>query len=152
MIDSNVNLATVMSQAVAPVFLITGVSGLIASQGTRFGRVIDRTRTLLREGDKLYPGQNSYVINELKALYIRAKILRTAIICAAISIFFIANTVLMSFFSFWHDLELQLASELSFVASLVFVMLSVAFFIRDFMIGLRSIAFDIKARSDYEVG
>lgn len=43
-------LAKLMSASIAPVFLITGIAGILSIMSLRYGRVIDRIRTLLRDG------------------------------------------------------------------------------------------------------
>ena len=39
-------LAKLMSASIAPVFLITGIAGKLSTMSLRYGRVIDRIRTL----------------------------------------------------------------------------------------------------------
>ncbi len=75
-------LAKLMSASIAPVFLITGIGGILSTMALRYGRVIDRIRTLLRDGPKLYRKEigTDHLNRELRSLYKRARLLRMSII------------------------------------------------------------------------
>ena len=145
--------AQAMSLALGPVFVISGVAALLVAMTNRYGRVVDRTRRLLREGDILYskPASADHVIDEIKSLYQRAQILRTSIVLASFSIFFVVVTVFVIFAQIVFATEVTGVSELCFMISLVVLLASLGYFIRDFMISLEMIKADINARSDADI-
>ena len=148
-------LATILSQAMAPVFMITGAAALINIMSQRFGRVIDRIRFLLRNGSSLYRHEKTFdhVTVEIKALYRRAKILRRAIITSVLGVFSVSLTVFSIFFDIAFNMHLitPLMPQISFISSLVCLMISMAMFMQDFIISLQTIKADIKARSDVQL-
>ncbi len=57
-----ITVAHAVQQAVAPVFLITGVGSFLSVLSTRLGRVIDRFRVLEESDDKLNPESKSQML------------------------------------------------------------------------------------------
>ena len=137
-----------LTLAVAPVFMITGIGSVIASMNTRYGRVIDRIRTLLREGNCLYnmKADSAYVGVEILSLYNRARLLRLAIMLMAGSVFFVALTVFIIFGEMIYREMIPFLIETSFLSSLLCLILGMACFIRDFAISLKMIKKDIEVR------
>lgn len=146
-------IAKLMSASIAPVFLVTGIAGILSIMSMRYGRVIDRIRTLLREGPKLYHRETGleYMHRELRSLYRRARYLRTAIIFEVLAVFTISVTIMILFSSLSYGLDFQYALQAFFVLALVLLMMGLALFIKDFAVSLRSIELDMQERSDVEV-
>lgn len=142
--------AVIMSQALAPVFLITAIAAIVAGMSQRYGRVIDRTRTLLREGDRLYGkfAGHDHVRKEVHALYKRARILRNALVLAASAIVFVVISVLFMFLDLKYAMHATKLAELAFLCSLVIMMMSVIMFMSDFIISLGTLKQDIHTRGE----
>ena len=89
--DSINPLTEAIQLAVAPVFLLTGVAGMLNALGTRLARVIDRARQLQNrledEGQPLSTAKRASITAELQTLRQRSKIINLAtalmVICAA---------------------------------------------------------------------
>ncbi len=143
-------IAKIMSSSIAPVFLITGIAGILSIMSLRYGRVIDRIRTLLREGPKLYQKElgNDHLHRELRTLYRRARILRIAIITEVASIFAISLTIFAMFFSLSFDVDVMFGPQFLFIASLIFLMIGLGLFIQDYALSLNCIENDMGVRSD----
>ncbi len=142
--------ATIMQLAIAPVFLISAVAVLLTLMAQRYGRVIDRTRTLLREGEKLYGRFRSadHLNREIRSLYQRARLLRTTIILASLSIFFVVMAIFLLFLDLMFHHGIQRGPEISFLCALVVLLISTILFIEDFAISLHSIKHDINTRAE----
>lgn len=142
---SDVELFKALSSAIAPVFLISGVSALLASMSTRYGRVIDRTRLVLREAS-----QNSANIRpedvdaELRVLYRRARLLRWTVMFAVSSIFSLAVVLFLIFSITMFGLTVPHLVPTVFSMSLVFLIVSLAMFIEDFAISLHALRREIR--------
>ncbi|RZA12042.1 MAG: DUF2721 domain-containing protein, partial [Proteobacteria bacterium] len=138
-------LAKIMSSSIAPVFLITGIAGILSIMSLRYGRVIDRIRTLLREGPKLYQKElgSDHLHTELRTLYRRARILRVAIITEVASIFAISLTIFAMFFSLSFAIDVMFGPQFLFVASLILLMVGLALFIQDYALSLSCIENDM---------
>lgn len=146
-------LAKLMSASIAPVFLITGISGIIATMVMRYGRVIDRIRTLLREGHKLYQQDTGkqHLDLELRSSYRRARLLRLGIILCVVSIFSISLTIVDLFFSLMFGFEHYFVPQFFFVLALGLLMCALLIFIKDFAVSLSAIERDMEFRSDVEM-
>jgi len=111
--DSINPLTEAIQLAVAPVFLLTGVAGMLNALGTRLARVIDRARQLQNrledEQQVLSPSKQRSVSAELKTLRQRSQIINLAtalmVICAAL----IGLTVMELFYSAGMAGRLQLS-------------------------------------------
>lgn len=137
----------VMSASIAPVFLISGVGVLLSSMAIRYARVIDRVRYLLdliQNNPELESSKQFQM--EIRELYKRARQLRTTIILAAMSIFCVVLTIILIFAMLMFKFVVPLTAEILFIASLLFLLLSVAIFIEDFAISLRIIKMEINSR------
>ena len=150
---SDNNIIQALSVAVAPVFMLTGIGVIMSSINTRFGRIVDRIRTLLREGKTLYKQQigSTHVASEIKALFKRAKLLRGCLILLTISVFFVAFTVFLIFVELILDFDVPYLVAISFCASLIPIIIAMILYTQDLAISLRTIDADIKVRGNRAV-
>ena len=142
-----------MSTALAPVFLISGVGVLLNAMMGRYGRIVDRSRALLRDGEHLYKRNKSadYVNKELRILYSRARKLRTAILLTTASISSVVVTVFILFTSILSHISIPFAAESFFLLGLAFLIIGMFLFMNDFARSLGSIKRDLHARGDESV-
>lgn len=145
-----IDIAKALSVALAPVFLITGVAGLLNAMIFRFGRVIDRTRFVLREA-KLGTIATKDVNSEVKVLYHRARLLRTAIILAATSIFTTVLCIFVIFTTVVLDVTLAYVIPAMFTIGLAFLIAALGLFIQDFAISLTALKHEIKVGTGHDV-
>jgi hypothetical protein len=146
-------ISKIMAASIAPVFLITGIGALLAIMSQRYGRVVDRIRTLLREGPKLYQKELGidHLNRELRILYKRARLLRVTIIIEVASIFCISATILAMFFAMSFSVEVYFAPQSFFTMSLLFLMVGLGLFIQDYAMSLRCIEDDMDVRSALDI-
>ncbi len=146
-------LAKIMSSAIAPVFMITGIAAILSTMSLRYGRVIDRIRQLLTEGPKLYRRElgQDHMNRELKSLYSRARLLRLAIIVNVVSIFAISLTIFALFFSLSFGIELPYVPQVLFILALLLMMIGLLLFINDFAMSLTCIEHDMNVRTRIEM-
>ncbi len=146
--DSNELNETVraMASVLAPVFLITGVAAVLNTMTTRYGRVIDRVRVVLREsqtqrGDERLAKHHEW---EIRSLFSRARLLRAIIIMAASSIFCVSMTMFLLFAGTMANAPVGKAPVVFFVASIVALIIAMALFIQDLALSLRTLKADIR--------
>lgn len=153
MLPESAEVPRIMSASVAPVFLITGIAALLSIMVLRYGRVIDRIRTLLRDGPKLFMREldHEHLNRELKTLYTRARLLRLTIILEVVSIFCVTITIFSLFSSLSFGFNFHLLPVIFFIASLFFLMVGLILFIRDFALSLGGIEYDMKAKSNVDI-
>jgi hypothetical protein len=91
------DLITTLQLSIGPVILISGVGLILLSMSNRFARVIDRSRLLSKDFNKVSNIDRIRIIEELKILSSRAKIVRAAIALAVLSVLLAALLVISLF-------------------------------------------------------
>src|SRR3974390_3102505 len=86
-----ISVVQILTGSIAPVIVISGIGLLLLSISNRYGRVLDRARALLKElehGDAA-DVQAAHLEEQLERTYQRARLLRSSILYASASIFFV---------------------------------------------------------------
>ena len=100
--DSVNPLSEAIQLAIAPVFLLTGVAGMLNALGTRLARVVDRARAL---EEKIIPElvpsdpRSARYMEELNSIDQRKKVINGATALMVICAVFIGLTVVELFYS-----------------------------------------------------
>lgn len=143
---SPVQLIRILSASIAPVIVISGVALLLLCMTNRYSRVIDLARDLVKELDiTQQPLRHDLLVEQVRIIYRRARILRLAIILSSLSIMFVALTVLSLFAGQVLTVELDYFSVPCFGLSLLALLGSVYFFIRD--VGASLVALELEIGS-----
>jgi hypothetical protein len=141
---SPVQLIRILSASIAPVIVISGVGLLLLSMNNRYSRVIELARDLVRELDIAQePWRHDLLVEQVRIIYRRARILRLAIILASLSILFVSVTVLSLFAGQILGAGLDYFSVPCFGLSLLALLGSIYFFIRDVGISLAALELQI---------
>lgn len=137
-------LVRILSASIAPVIVISGVGLLLLSMTNRYSRVIDRARELVKDLDNTESEERRTSLREqVRITYKRGRILRTAIILSAVSILFVAITVLALFTGQVLSVKVDYVSVPCFGLALVALVGSLYFFIQDVTISLRALDLEI---------
>jgi hypothetical protein len=136
--------------AIGPVILISGVGLLLLSMTNRFGRVIDRARGLTHELHRVPEEEGSRLIAELRILWRRARIIRTAIACAALSVLLAALLVISIFIGELLAMNIPEVMATLFVCCMINLIVSMLLFLLDINVSLRALALELppEARRD----
>jgi hypothetical protein len=154
MVDDPLHLTTrvltsMLSSAIAPVTLISGMAFLISIMATRYARCIDRIRVILKEIKSINgePGckETQHLRRQVRILYARTRWLRTTMTFAASSVFCVVMTIFGSFASMMFEFPSALVVASVFVIALLLLVAAVAGFIRDILISLRAVKIEIEA-------
>jgi hypothetical protein len=133
-------LIPILAASIAPVIVISGVALLLLSMTNRYSRVIDRARDLVKDLDSIdEPSRRELLVEQVRIIYRRARILRLAIILDSFSILFVAVTVLSLFAGQVLGVGLDYVSVPCFGLSLLALLASLYFFIRDVGISLAAL-------------
>ena len=133
--------------AVAPVFLLTAVAGMIGVVANRLARIIDRARLVeakLKEGEQS-PAQDA-AWTELGELRFRGLLANGSIGLLTLCAFMIGGTIVLLFLGETIELPMLRLSIASFLSGLVCFMLALGCFFAETMIATRLLNFGKHAR------
>lgn len=117
---------------------------LLLSMTNRYSRVIDRARDLVKDLDITQePSRREPSVEQVRIIYRRARILRLAIILSSLSILFVAVTVVSLFAGQVLGIGMDYFSVPCFGLSLLALLGSLYFFIRDVGISLVALELEI---------
>ena len=141
-------LMSILQAAVSPVILISGVGLLILSMTNRFGRVLDRSRAL---GEALgsAPAQERLRLkSQLEILVRRARLLRSAISLATLSVLVAAILVIALFLTAFLHVEIVALSVVLFIACLASLIGSLLAFLLDINLSLGALELELELTDD----
>lgn len=128
--------------AVAPVFLLTAVAGMIGVVANRLARIIDRARLVeSRLQSPAAEPEQTQAWRELDELRTRGLLANSSIGLLTLCGFSIGATIIVLFLGETIDLPVQRASIFSFLTALVCFMLALGFFFAETMIATRLLNF-----------
>lgn len=140
------DLLPTLQLAIGPVILISGIGLLLLSMTNRLGRTVDRSRALARECRGASAADRERAIGQLMILMHRARTMRAAIACAAISILCAAILIIVLFLGALFDLAITAPFVgTMFIACLLCVIASLSFFISDVNGSLRALKVEVEA-------
>ena len=128
--------------AVAPVFLLTAVAGMIGAVSNRLARIIDRARLL--EGRMQAPiaeREMQSAHTELGELRTRGLLANGSIGLLTLCAFLIGATIVILFLGETIELQMMRLSIASFLAGVVCFMLALACFMAETLIATRLLNF-----------
>jgi hypothetical protein len=139
------DLVPILQMAVGPVILISGVGLLLLSMTNRLGRVIDRSRLLAEALRKAAPQERSRFESQLGILSRRARLVRLAIILAALSVLLAAVLIIALFLAALLRLEIGILVVVVFVGCMTSLIGSVIVFIADINLSLSALSLEVEA-------
>ncbi len=124
-------LVPVLQTAIGPVILISGLGLLLLTMSNRLSRIIDRSRELLDQGDKLFGVDRARIDREIAVLWRRARYVRSAIMLAAASCLGAAMLIILLFLTSLLHFEVPLLVSIVFIISMICLIASLVLFIVD---------------------
>lgn len=140
------DLATVthgIQLAVAPVFLLTAVSGMIAAVAGRLARIIDRARFLESRLDSggVEPLRALKMYAELRQLRHRGWLVNSCIALLTFCAILIGVTIILLFLGETVDLPILRMATISFLSAVVCFLLALVCFLAETLIATRLLKF-----------
>jgi hypothetical protein len=128
--------------AVAPVFLLTAVAGMIGAVATRLARIIDRARMLEDriKHDELHNEHTDY-LDELGVLRKRGRLANAAIGLLTLCSFLIGVTIMVLFLGEATNFQGIRISIVSFLAGVVCFLIALVCFFVETLIATRMLDF-----------
>ena len=129
--------ARVIQLAIAPVFLLTGVSALLGVLSSRLGRTIDRARVLEGLLETADPSRLARMHEELSFLSRRAKLIYRAIALGVITALLICGVIAILFISAFTRVDVSLVVAAIFVAAMAALISTLLLFLREVFLATR---------------
>jgi hypothetical protein len=141
------HVATLIQQALGPVFLISGVGITLSMLTARLARIVDRARTLEDRREATTDATRIADIDQdLRYIVKRVRYINGAIILSTVSAFFTAVVVTLLFASAFSPLNVGAIIAVLFVGSLLCLSLSFLMFLIEVRVATRSIRIGGKIR------
>jgi hypothetical protein len=139
------DIVRVLQTAVTPVVMISGVGLLLLTMTNRFGRLVDRARSLATRLKDGKGGDPEPIRAQLHILSRRGRLLRRSIAEAGFCVLFAAVLIITLFIAMLAGQEDRLEWLIAafFSLSLVFLILSLIDFIRDVYRALEATALEV---------
>lgn len=123
--------------ALAPVFLLTGIAGLLGVMTGRLSRIIDRSRQIAQWDAKIIT--QAHVVNELMSLERRRYFASAAITSTTFSALLVCVVVTILFIEVLLKINLNLVVGLLFAASSLALVIGLAYFLREVHLATKTI-------------
>jgi len=137
------DLIKILQASIGPVVLISGVALLLLTLTNRLGRVSDRIRMLCQEIRRGLGDDVVHTKRQIGFLYLRSKYLRMSIILSILAIVCVSVIIFALFSIYIFHLDLIALVEFLFSSSLIALILSLLFFLRDVLASLQSLQIEI---------
>ncbi|TNF86257.1 MAG: DUF2721 domain-containing protein [Gammaproteobacteria bacterium] len=133
-------VASVIDLAVAPVFLLAGISGLLVVLTNRLGRTIDRSRSLQASESEFMPQPHKQAIQlELSSLLSRVRLSHVAIGMSTLSAILVCLVIVALFLGSLLQLNVSLLVASLFIVCMVILSLAFSAFLLEVLISTRTI-------------
>jgi Na+/melibiose symporter-like transporter len=136
----------ILTASIAPVIVISGVGLLLLSITNRYGRAIDRARLLARElsDSDTESARRRQLSDQLRLTNERAHMLRSSMLYASTSIFFVSLTVLSLFAEELLSLQKDFIALPFFALCLLSLVVSMYYSIRDITVSLAALELEVR--------
>lgn len=126
------DIAHVIELAVAPVFLITGIAGLLGVLSNRLGRITDRARVVEA---RLYITHDSEREDRLKEesriLWRRVKLINSAIRLCTSAALLVCMVIAVIFIGYYTVIDLSPVISLLFIGAMLVLLVGLLVFLRE---------------------
>lgn len=147
---NNLDFVSVLSSALTPVTLISGVGLLMLTMSARYAHTTNRIRELLKTRLQLLaagqlPKDDLKLINEeILLIFHRSKLLKRAILFVVMSAAFSGLLVLTSVLATVFGLNLRLEEDLFLFTAVGFIVISTVLFSMEVSISLRALGMTVR--------
>jgi hypothetical protein len=136
-------IAHAIQLAIAPVFLLTGIAGLLNVMATRLARVIDRARALERRWPELDASARAPVRAEMATLEKRRRVCSWSINYSTAAALLICLVIVSLFIEEFFVANLKWAPGALFVAAMIALIGGLTCFLREVYLATHTTSFDL---------
>jgi hypothetical protein len=138
------HLIPILQVSIGPVILISGIGLLILSMTNRFSRIIERSRQLNRELRQPGAHTNKAAIDgQLVVLVRQARMVRSAIFLAVISVLLAAILIILLFLTALLQTGSALLIISLFIACMTSLIVSLILYLKDINVSLSAVKLEV---------
>ena len=130
-IDILSDIGETIQLAIAPVFLLTGIAGVLSVLSNRLGRITDRARILERRINTTSEVQNDVLQKEIASLWQRIKIINKSIFLCTISALLVCLVVVTLFLGGLIHANFSLVIAVLFISAMLTLIVALVYFLRE---------------------
>lgn len=138
-----VEFSATLSDALAPVTLISGVGLLLVSMSARYCHATSRIRQLLAERKEESEDFNEEIDQSIDLIYKRASLLKTGILTLMISAAFSSLQVLVIVIERLFSLDLSLMKSTMLLASVIFIVISSCIYVSEVQVSVKALGLTV---------
>lgn len=138
-----VEFSATLSDALAPVTLISGVGLLLVSMSARYCHATSRIRQLLAERKEESEGFHEEIDQSIDLIYKRASLLKTGILTLMISAAFSSLQVLVIVIERLFSLDLSLMKSTMLLASVIFIVISSCIYVSEVQVSVKALGLTV---------
>ena len=138
-----VEFSATLSDALAPVTLISGVGLLLVSMSARYCHATSRIRQLLDERKEESEDFHEEIDQSIDLIYKRASLLKTGILTLMISAAFSSLQVLVIVIERLFSLDLSLMKSTMLLASVIFIVISSCIYVSEVQVSVKALGLTV---------
>jgi hypothetical protein len=135
-------IAHAIQLAIAPVFLLTGIAGLLGVMANRLARVIDRARTFEQSWSSLDPTARASARAEIANLEVRRRVCSWSINYCTAAALLVCLVIVTLFVEEYFTANLKWFAGALFVAAMVAVICGLTCFLREVYLATHTTSVD----------
>ncbi|WP_337807969.1 DUF2721 domain-containing protein [Parasutterella sp.] len=139
-----VEFSATLSDALAPVTLISGVGLLLVSMSARYCHATSRIRQLLAERKEESEDFHEEIDQSIDLIYKRASLLKTGILTLMISAAFSSLQVLVIVIERLFSLDLSLMKSTMLLASVIFIVISSCIYVSEVQVSVKALGLTVQ--------
>ena len=124
-------IAQTIQLALAPVFVLVAIGGILNILSHRLGRVVDRSRTLQGSHSATKGMEHDMIVREIRMTDHRLTLLNRAILLLVISGLTIGTTVVLLFLAEFAHVNMQAVAAGTFIVAVLFLMAALLLFLQE---------------------
>ena len=138
-----VEFSATLSDALAPVTLISGVGLRLVSMSARYCHATSRIRQLLAERKEESEDFHEAIDQSIDLIYKRASLLKTGILTLMISAAFSSLQVLVIVIERLFSLDLSLMKSTMLLASVIFIVISSCIYVSEVQVSVKALGLTV---------
>lgn len=133
------NIAHAIQMAVAPVFLLTAIAGILGVMANRLGRVIDRARALEGKLDVAAAAEAAAIKTHLRVLSRRAKMINLALTFCTMTALLVCSVIAVLFSGSFVQFDITMTVSLLFIMAMFLLVMGLLWFLREIFLATASL-------------